>query len=130
MQGIYDSGNKCRFVSIGFPASVGNPIVFSESSFFKTPNSFFSQPDEYILADKAYRVPRCCMTPYKEPLASQEVGGYKSFNIQLAEVRIKVKHVFGVLKIGGAHYRDFLFIYHPQMITYELCISIRLYCIT
>ena len=59
---------------------------------------FFSWPDEYILADKAYRVTHRCMTPYKEPLASQEAGGYKDFNLQLAETQVKVEHAFGVLE--------------------------------
>jgi len=38
------------------------------------------------------------MTPYKEPWASQEAGGYCSFNLYLVEARVKVEHAFGVLK--------------------------------
>ena len=46
----------------------------------------------------AYRVTHRWMTRHKEPLASQEAGGYKHFNLQLAEARVKVENAFGVLK--------------------------------
>jgi hypothetical protein len=98
IQGICDSERRFTFIAGGFPASVGDASVFGSTSFFKRPNLFFSRPDEYILADKAYRVTRRCMTPYKEPLASQEIGGYKQFNLHLAEARVKIEHSFGVLK--------------------------------
>jgi len=106
VQGICDSKRKFTFVTSGFPSSVGDATVFCGTSFFKRPNLFFSRPDEYILADKAYRVTRRCMTPYKQPLASQEAGGYKNFNLQLAEARVKVEHAFGVLKNRWSSLRE------------------------
>lgn len=98
LQGICDNQRRFRFITAGFPASVGDATVFGRSSFFQQPNQFFSRPDEYILADKAYRITRRCMTPYKEPLASREIGGFKTFNIRLAEARVRIEHAFGVLK--------------------------------
>lgn len=98
LQAICDSRRKFTFVSGGFPASVSDATVFCGTSFFKKPNFFFSRPDEYILADKAYRLTRRCMTPYKEPLASQEAEGYKEFNLRLAMARVKIENAFGILK--------------------------------
>jgi len=98
IQAICDSNRRFTFVLGGYPASVGDATVFCGTSFFKQPNVFFSRPEEYILADKAYRITRRCITPYKEPLGSQEVGGYREFNLRLAATRVKIEHAFGVLK--------------------------------
>ena len=88
--GICDSKWRFTFITSGFPSSIGDATVFCGTSFFKRPNLFFSWPEEYILADKAYRVTRCCMTPYKEPLGSQVAGGFRNFNLQLAEAGLKL----------------------------------------
>ena len=98
IQAICDEQRRFRFVSSGYPGSVSNATVFCESSFFQSPNQFFWRPDDYILADKAYPVTRRCMTPYKEPWASVNDGGYQDFNLRLAETWVKIKHVFGVLQ--------------------------------
>ena len=45
-----------------------------------------------------YLLTRRCMTPYKEPLASQEAEGYKEFNLRLAMARVKIENAFGDLK--------------------------------
>jgi len=80
LQGICDSERRFSYISTGFPASVGDATVFCETEFCKTPNTYFLQPEEYIIADKAYRVTRRCITPYKEPLASMVLEGYQEFN--------------------------------------------------
>jgi len=98
IQAICDSNQSLTFVSREYPASVGNATVFCGNSFFKQPNVFFSRPEEYFLADKAYRITRRCITPYKEPLGSQEVGGYREFNLRLAAAHVKIEHALGVLK--------------------------------
>lgn len=98
LQGICDSERRFSYISTGFPASVGDATVFCETEFFKTPNRYFSQPEEYIIADKAYRVTRRCITPYKEPLASRVAEGYQEFNQRLASARVKIEQAFGILK--------------------------------
>jgi len=98
IQAICDSNRGFTFVSGGYPASVSDATGFCGTSFFKQPNIFFSCPEEYILANKAYRIRRRSITPYKEPLGSQEVGVYREFNLPLATARVKFEHAFGVLK--------------------------------
>lgn len=98
VQGICDNDRRFTFIQTGFPASVGDATVFCQTTFFTKPNNFFARPEEYVLADKAYRITRRCMTPYREPLASRVQGGYKEFNRHHAEARVKIEHAFGVLK--------------------------------
>jgi len=66
IQAITDSHRRFTYIPSGFPGSVGDTTAFSGTAFFNRPNVFFSQPDEYLLADKAYRITRRCLTPYKE----------------------------------------------------------------
>ena len=54
--------------------------------------------NEYLLGDKIYRVTRRCITPYKEPLASQRQDGYRYYNSIHAHSHIKIEHTIGVLK--------------------------------
>jgi len=100
LQGICDSERRFSYISTGFPASVGDATVFCKTEFCKTPNTYFLQPEEYIIADKAYRVTRRCITPYKpeEPLASRVLEGYQEFNQRLASPRVKIEQAFGILK--------------------------------
>ena len=98
LQAISDSHRRFTYIASGFPGSVGDATAFGETAFFNRPNVFFSQPDEYILADKAYRITRRCLTPYKEPLASRAIGGFREFNDRFTETRVTIEHAFGVLK--------------------------------
>jgi len=56
VQGICDSHGRFTYIASGFPGSVEDATVFGGSSFFQRPNLYFSQPKEYVLTDKAYRV--------------------------------------------------------------------------
>jgi len=67
IQVICDEDRRFTYVSSGYPGSVSDATMFCQSSFFQNPSQFFWRPEEYILADKAYRVTRRWMTPYKEP---------------------------------------------------------------
>lgn len=98
MQAVCDNNLRFTFVSAGYPASVGDPVSFESTPLFTTPGAFFSKPDEYLLADKIYRVTRRCITPYKEPLASQRQDGYRYYNWMHAHCRVKIEHAIGVLK--------------------------------
>ena len=98
IQAICDSNRRFTFISGGYRASVGDPTVFTGTSFVKQLNLLFSRPEEDILADKADRITRRCMTPYKEPLASRIAGGYREFNHRWGEARVRIAHTFGVLK--------------------------------
>ena len=98
MQAVCDNNWRFTFISAGYPASVGDPVSFGSTPLFTTPGAFFSKPDEYLLGDKIYRVTRCCMTPYNEPLASQRQDGYRYYNWIHAHSWVKIEHAIGVLK--------------------------------
>ena len=74
LKAISDSNRRFTYIASGFPGSVGDATAFGETAFFNRLNVFFSQPDEYILGDKAYHITRRCLTINKEPLASRAVG--------------------------------------------------------
>ena len=80
MQAACDNNFHFTLLSAGYSALVGDSVSFGSTLLFTTPSSFFFRPDEYLLGDKIYRVTRRCMTPYKEPLASQHQGGYRYYN--------------------------------------------------
>ena len=58
--------------------------------------SKYFNPEEYLLADKAYALERHIITLYKEPAARQPVNA--AFNFQLSIPRVKIEHAFGILK--------------------------------
>jgi len=98
LQAISDSHRRFTYIESGFPGSMGDATVFGGTTFFNRPNVFFSQPDEYIMADKAYRITRRCMIHYKEPLASRMIGEFRELNKHCMEASVIVEHAFRVLK--------------------------------
>jgi len=133
LQGICDSEGRFSYISTAFPAGVGDATVFCETEFFKTPNRYFSQPEEYIIADKAYQVTRRCIIPYKEPLANRVVEGYQEFNQRLASARVKIEQAFGILKKSLAFAQGITYLYSRQigsctccMLDYSMCGSSQL----
>ena len=72
----------------------GNPA--SGYALTANPRGTYFDPEEYILADKAYALERHIITPYKEPASRQPNNA--TFNKQFAKTRVKIEHAFGVLK--------------------------------
>jgi len=90
MQEICDHKRRFTDLAKGYPASVEDATGFNGTVFFKRP-IFFSHPEEYILANKAYQVTRPSITSYKKPLASQERVWYREFNLYLAEICVRIE---------------------------------------
>ena len=95
LQAICDWNGKFIWVYMGQTANVHDSTAFKSSSLYRNSNSFFD-PEEYVLADKAYALERHIIAPYKKP-ASQEARN-ATFNEQHAIPRAKIEHAFGVLK--------------------------------
>ena len=66
-------------------------MAFATISLSGTPHQFFDAPEEYLLGDKIYRSTRRCVTPYREPQASQRRDGC-NFNCCYAHPRAKIEH--------------------------------------
>ena len=58
--------------------------------------SCFMADKEYLLADKAYKLDKHLITPYKMPIARQPA--HKAFNRAHSVERVKIEHAFGLLK--------------------------------
>ena len=56
----------------------------------------YFNPEEYLLADKAYALERHIITPYKEP--ASRLPDNKAFNHEHSQARVKIEHAFGILK--------------------------------
>ena len=95
LQAICDWTGKFIWVYMGHTASVHDSTAFKSTTLYNNSNSYFD-PEEYILADKAYALERHIITPYKEP-ASREARN-ATFNKLHAIPRVKIEHAFGVLK--------------------------------
>lgn len=71
IQTIWKANLLFTYVSTGYALSVGDPTAFATTKMFKSPESFFSRPDEYLLSDKIYRAIRRCVSEHKETIASR-----------------------------------------------------------
>ncbi|CAG8736992.1 14000_t:CDS:1, partial [Dentiscutata erythropus] len=63
---------KGSFISyeIGWPVSVHDAKVFSNSDIFKNYKNYFKEKD-YLIADSAYPLLPWVMTPFKDPQSLQ-----------------------------------------------------------
>jgi len=95
LQAICDWNGRFIWVSMGHTASVHDSTAFKSSQLYQQIHTFFD-PEEYVLADKAYALERHVITPYKEPASRERANA--AFNFQLSGPRVKIEHAFGVLK--------------------------------
>ena len=103
LQAICDWNGKFIWVYMGHTASAHDSTAFKSTDLYRTLNSYFD-PEEYILADKAYALERHIITPFKEPASRQADNA--AFNKQFSKARVKIEHAFGVLKARWPTLRD------------------------
>jgi len=77
---------------IGWPASVHDAKVFSNSSLYTQQHILF-QNEDYVLADSAYPISKRCIPSFKAPSNQQIL-----FNIKHNKTRVVVEQSFGRLK--------------------------------
>ncbi|RPB27651.1 hypothetical protein L211DRAFT_894763 [Terfezia boudieri ATCC MYA-4762] len=80
---------------MGHAASAHDYTAWKSTTLYRGIGSHCN-PEEYILADKAYALERHIITPYMEPAARQPSNA--AFNYELSIPLVKIEHVFGVLK--------------------------------
>ena len=78
-----------------YTASMSDSKAWKSTGLYRKMNTNF-EPEEYILADKAYALERHVITPFKNPAARQPVNA--TFNYELSKPRVKIEHAFGILK--------------------------------
>ncbi|CAG8517100.1 7103_t:CDS:2 [Scutellospora calospora] len=92
VQGVVDHLGRFINYDIGWPASVHDAKVFSNSSLYTQQNNLF-QDDDYILADSAYPISKWCIPSFKSPIRRQI-----QFNKKHNRTRVVVEQAFGRLK--------------------------------
>lgn len=95
LQAICDWDGRFIHASMGYTASTHDSTAFKNSGIYKN-QTFFFQPEEYLLADKGYALERHIIVSFKEPLSRLPTNS--DFNYQLSIPRVKIEHAFGMLK--------------------------------
>ena len=95
LQAICDWHSRFIWIYMGHTASVHDSTVFKSTTLYRNLQSYID-PEEYVLADKAYALERHVITPYKEP--ASRLPANTAFNYELSVPRVKIEHAFGVLK--------------------------------
>jgi hypothetical protein len=97
LQAVCDQKKRFTYVACQYTCACADSMAFKATKLYQRPGNYLMD-DDYLLADKAYELTSRCITPYKSPLADQREGGYRTFNRELASMRIKIEHAFGMLK--------------------------------
>lgn len=95
LQLICDDKRRIIFYVIGFPGSMYDGDVLSQSPLHKYPEDFLSML-EYIIADAGYGTFWWLCTPYKNPYAQIEYN--RVFNQLFSSGRVKIEHTNGIVK--------------------------------
>jgi hypothetical protein len=92
VQGVCDSDGRFMHVTIGWPGSVGDPRIFTNSA---VPALIERWPrGRYLIADGVYALTARCMAPYRSPKGATQLA----FNAALTGQRGAVERAYGRLK--------------------------------
>jgi len=95
LQAICNWKGRFIWVQVGNTANVHDSTAWKSTVLHRQIETFF-EPEEYILADKAYSLEKHVITPYKQPAARLPANA--AFNYELSIPRAKIEYAFGVLK--------------------------------
>lgn len=97
IQAICDHKLRLRSVVVGYPGSVHDARIFSESAIGSNPQNFLSD-SEWIAADSAYKCTKYVITPYRSNSRAVNSRQRKAFNRYFSCFRVRIEHFFGRLK--------------------------------
>jgi hypothetical protein len=95
LQLVCDDRRRILFYQSGWPGSVYDATVFSQSHLSLHPEQYFS-PGEFLIADAGYGGTSFLCTPYRQPAASLPHNSV--FNELFSSGRIVIEHVNGIVK--------------------------------
>lgn len=96
LQAVCDHQLKIRHIFVGYPGSVHDSRVFTNSSLFLDPSKYF-QSEDWIAGDSAYKLSTTVITPFRRN--SSEAENVKNrFNKLHSKYRVRIEHCFGMLK--------------------------------
>ena len=94
---VVDDRLRIRYINVGWPGSVHDNRVWSNSKPFLKPEEHFSD-GEYLLGDSAFTNTRYMVSSYKRPGLATLCSDKKWFNDLLAKPRSGSENVIGVWK--------------------------------
>jgi hypothetical protein len=95
---------RIRHVVVGWPGSVHDNRVWSETDLAEDPQSFFAE-NEYLLGDAAFQASSIMIPPFKKPAKARLERHKKYFNTRLAKPRTKSEHSIGLIKSRFQYFR-------------------------
>jgi hypothetical protein len=95
LQLMCDDRRRIIYYVVGYPGSMYDGDVLSQSPIYATPTEYFSDM-QYIVADAGYGAKWWLCTPYKNPQAQLEHN--RIFNQLFSSGRVTIEHTNGILK--------------------------------
>ena len=74
-----------------YTASMSDSEAWESTGLYRAVDTNF-EPEEYVLADKAYALEMHIITPYENPAARKPAN--TTFNHELSKPRVKIEHAF------------------------------------
>lgn len=96
LQAVCDYQLKIRHLLVGYPGSVHDSRVFTNSSLFLNPSQYFAG-EEWIAADSAYKLSKTVITPFRKNSTEPDIMK-NAFNKLHSKYRVRIEHCFGILK--------------------------------
>lgn len=96
-QAVCDYKLKIRHLYVGYPGSVHDSRMFTNSSLSKQPSNFFSGA-EWLAADSAYKLNTTIICPYRKNSNIGNARERAAFNTYFSKYRVRIEHCFALLK--------------------------------
>lgn len=97
LQATCDNNCRIRNLFVGYPGSVHDARVFSNSEIGRHPEKFFSE-GQYIGGDSAYAISENLVAPFKRNSTTANASDRAAFNTYFSSYRVKIECVYGILK--------------------------------
>jgi hypothetical protein len=100
-----DDVARVRDVVVGWPGSVHDNRVWSNTDIHKDPQRFLAQ-NQYLLGDSAFQASAIMIPAFKKPPKGELDGNKTYFNKQLARPRVKTEHSIGLIKARFQYFKS------------------------
>ena len=94
---VNDDNRRIRYYLAGYPGSVHDYRVYSNSRLARAPWAYFGNK-YYLVGDSAFKCSHSVVAAFKAPRGHDLSNDEKKFNTQLSKFRICSEHTIGLLK--------------------------------
>jgi len=111
---ICDDAVRIMWIEVGWPGSVHDNQVWSNSEIYLGRDMYFDQK-EYLLGDSAYLTSAVMIPAFKKGHNSNLSEEKRFFNTKLAKICIMIEHCTGLLKAWFQRLRGFRHVIHDKL---------------